>query len=299
MPVRPSAVAAVLLLSVLGVSLSGPLVRMSDAPPLAIAVWRLLFSLLIIAVPLTIRGSWRQWRTLDRRAWLLAMLAGTMLAFHFWSWNTSIDLTTVAASVVLVNVQPLIVGALSVVWLHERPTQTQWFGIAVAVFGALLVALPDLLAAGRLSFAGRAALGDVLALVGAVTAAAYYVIGRRLRATLDLWPYVGLVYGACLVALLVMALATGARLSGFPPREYGIFALLALGPMLLGHTGMNWALRHVRAYQVNIVLLGEPVGATALAAVLPGIRETPATFTLVGGALVLAGILLAERRRRT
>jgi drug/metabolite transporter (DMT)-like permease len=68
--------------------------------------------------------------------------------------------------------------------------------------------------------------------------------------------------------------------------------------MLLGHTGLNWALRYARAYQVNIVLLGEPIGATLLAALLPGIRERPTAFTLLGGVLVLSGILLAERKRQ-
>lgn len=297
MTARPSVVSAVLLLAVLGVSLSGPLVRLSDAHPLAIAVWRLAFSLALVAVPLAVGGSWRQWRSLDRRSLLLALAAGFMLALHFWSWNTSVGLTTIAASVVLVNMQPLIVAGLSAAWLRERPTRTQWLGIGTAMLGALVVALPDLLSAGSLSFRGRAALGDGLALVGAITAAIYYVIGRRLRAELDLWAYVGLVYGSCLLTLVALALAVDAPLWPQPRREIGIFALLALGPMLLGHTGMNWALKHVRAYQVNIVLLGEPVGATLLAATLPGIRETPSFTTLLGGIIVLTGILLAERRR--
>lgn len=297
MSVRPSLVSAVLLLSVLGVSLSGPLVRLSTAHPIAIAVWRLVFSLAVIAVPLIVGGSWRQWRTLDRQAVVLAVGAGVMLAFHFWSWNASIGLTTIAASVVLVNVQPLIVGGLSALWLREAPTRAQWIGITIAMAGALVVALPDLLATGNRSFAGSAALGDLLALLGGVTAAIYYVIGRRLRSTLDLWAYVALVYGACLVALVAIATIRGVTLWPQPPRELGIFALLALGPMLLGHTGMNWALRHVRAYQVNIVLLGEPIGATLLAAVLPGIRERPGIITLIGGVLVLGGIVLAERKR--
>jgi drug/metabolite transporter (DMT)-like permease len=222
---------------------------------------------------------------------------GVLLALHFWSWNTSVELTTIAASVVLVNAQPLIVGALSVVWLHEPPSRQQWIGIAVAVLGALVVVSPDLRQTGGLSLHGRAALGDALALVGAITAAGYYVIGRRLRGTLDLWAYVALVYGACLVTLLIIAATLAIPLGPYPPREYGIFALLALGPMLLGHTGMNWALRYARAYQVNIVLLGEPIGATLLAAMLPGIRERPTVFTVCGGVLVLAGILLAERKR--
>jgi drug/metabolite transporter (DMT)-like permease len=165
------------------------------------------------------------------------------------------------------------------------------------MLGALVVVLPDLRSSASLSASARALLGDALALIGAVTAASYYVIGRRLRQALDLWAYVALVYGACLATLFVMAFAMDVPLGPYPAREYGIFALLALGPMMLGHTGMNWALRHARAYQVNIVLLGEPIGATLLAALLPGIRERPTLFTLVGGVIVLAGILLAERRR--
>src|SRR5207302_1645367 len=133
MTVRPSLISLVLLLSVLGVSLSGPLVRLSHAHPIAIAIWRLVFSLAIIAVPLIARRSWRQWRTLDAKSFAIAVGGGMMLALHFWSWNTSVALTTIAASVVLVNVQPLIVAALSVVWLHEAPTRQQWWGIAIAV----------------------------------------------------------------------------------------------------------------------------------------------------------------------
>jgi drug/metabolite transporter (DMT)-like permease len=297
MPVRPAFVSAVLFLSVLGVSLSGPLVRLSSAHPIAIAVWRLAFSLALIAIPLAISGSWRQWRTLDARSFGFASIAGLLLAIHFWSWNTSVGLTTIAASVVLVNIQPLIVAALSAIWLREPPTRQQWAGIGIAMAGAIVVVLPDLLSTGGLASNRRAVLGDALALIGAVTAASYYVIGRHLRQTLDLWAYVALVYGACLASLLLMALALRVPLGSYPAREYGIFALLALGPMMLGHTGMNWALRHARAYQVNIVLLGEPIGATLLAAMLPGIRERPTLLTLFGGAIVLAGILLAERRR--
>jgi len=299
MPVRPSVVSVVLFLAVLGVSLSGPLVRISTAHPLAIAVWRLVLALTVIVAIVIVRGSWRQWRALDGSAVGLAAFGGVMLALHFWAWNTSVELTTIAASVVLVNVQPLVVATLSAIWLREAPTRQQWIGIGIAMFGAFVVAYPDLLIAGGRSLRGRAAAGDALAILGAITAAIYYVIGRRLRITLDLWAYAALVYACCLASLLIIALSMGVSLGPFAAREYRIFALLALGPQLLGHTGMNWALRHVRAYQVNIVLLGEPIGATLLAALLPGIRELPTAYTLAGGALVLIGILLAERQRRT
>jgi drug/metabolite transporter (DMT)-like permease len=293
-PVSP---ALVLALALIGISFAGPLVRLSHAHPLAIAIWRIGFSLIVIAAFLLGTGSWRQWRRLDPRGVLLALAAGAMLAVHFWSWNASVSLTTVAASVVLVNTQPALVAVLSAVWLREPPSRRQWLGIAVSMIGALVVAWPDLVASGAGgALAGRALLGDLLSLLGAATAAVYFVSGRRLRATLDLWPYVALVYGTCFVVLLLMAAAVHAPVLHQPTRELFIFLALALGPMLLGHTGLNWALRYMPAYVVNLTLLGEPVGATLLAAFLPGIRELPGVPTFVGGLLILAGIYVTTRR---
>jgi drug/metabolite transporter (DMT)-like permease len=104
------------------------------------------------------------------------------------------------------------------------------------------------------------------------------------------------VYGSCFVVLLLLAAIGHVPLAPQPPRELALFAGLALGPMLLGHTGLNWALKRSPAYVVNLTLLGEPVGATIIAAFLPGIRELPGIFTVVGGAIVFTGILLAARR---
>ena len=283
----------VLLIALLGISFAAPLVRVSDAHPLAIATGRLGFSLIVVAGFLAGTGTWRQWRALSRRDLLTACAAGVMLALHFWSWNASLRLTTVAASVVLVNMHVLIVPLLSAILLREAPDPRQRRGIALALAGALVVATADL-GAGAAAGA-RALIGDGLALVGAVTVALYYIAGRRLRQQLDLWPYVGLVYASCFVVLVVLSLAVGAPLLPQPPRELAIFAALALGPMMLGHTGLNWALRYLPAYVVNLTVLGEPVGATILAAFLPGILERPSPLTLVGGAIILAGMLLAAR----
>jgi drug/metabolite transporter (DMT)-like permease len=285
----------VLCLAILGVSFAGPLVRLSHAHPLTIAIWRLGFSLIFIVGALLVTGSWRQWRRLDWRGALLAAGAGVMLAIHFWTWNASVSLTTVAASVVLVNMQPAIVALLSAGWLREPPTWRQWMGIGVAIVGAFVVAAPDL---GSDAATRTGLLGDLLALVGAATAACYVVVGRRLRATLDIWPYVAVVYGTCFVVLIGLAAIVHAPVLGQPPRELEIFLALAIGPMLLGHTGLNWALKYLPAYVVNITLLGEPIGATVLAAALPGIHELPTVATIAGGALILGGIYVVARAAR-
>ena len=284
----------VLLLAIVGISLAAPLVRLSSAHPVAIAIWRLVISLVLLGAVLVVTRGWRAWRGLTSREVTLALAAGGMLALHFWSWNTSLRYTSIAPSVILVNLQPAIVAVLSSVWLHESPTRRQWMGIAIAMAGAAAVAF----ASGDDAHGGAPPLfGNALALVGAVTAALYYLTGRRLRAKLDLVPYVSLVYGACLAALLVIAVIVRAPLLPQPPREWAIFAGLAVGPMLLGHTGMNWALGYLPAYVVNITVLGEPVGAILLGALLPGIREIPTVPVIAAGVIVIAGILLALPRR--
>jgi drug/metabolite transporter (DMT)-like permease len=215
-----------------------------------------------------------------------------LLALHFWAWNASIGLTTIAASVVLVDLQPVIVAGASAAWLRESPSRRQWIGITLALCGAVILASADV--GGGAGWRGsRAFRGDLLALGAGVAAALYYLTGRRVRQQLDLWPYVAIVYGVCFVTLLAIGGAARLPMLRQPPRELAIFAALAIGPMLLGHTGMNWALKYAPAFVVNLTVLGEPVGATLLAALLPGIREMPTARTLAGGALVLVGILIA------
>lgn len=297
----------VLALSVFGISWAAPLIRLSSASPLAIAGWRLVIAECVLLAALVVRGDWRAWQRLPQRDHVIAAGAGGMLALHFWSWNASLAYTTVAASVVLVNLQPAIVALGSLLFLNERASWRQVLGLAVGMLGALLVAAPAILSAAPtpglattapLGLAPRL-FGDLLALVGGITAALYYLAGRRLRGTLDLVPYVALVYGWCTLAVFALALSRGDPLWPFPPKDWAIFAALAAGPMLLGHTGMNWALKHLPAHVVNLTVLGEPVGASLLAMLIPAIGERPDAWTLLGGALILGGAIWAMGSPKT
>ncbi|MBA4070588.1 MAG: EamA/RhaT family transporter [Gemmatimonas sp.] len=305
----PSVLFLVLAIALLGISTSGPLARLSEAPPLAIATWRLGFSLLIVAVPLIWTRGWRQWKGLGAKDLGIAVAAGAFLAVHFWSWIASLGMTTVAASVLLVNLHPVAMIAGSALWLGERPTQRQILGTVIGLSGAVVVAWGDFWGMGTVGCTGtdtvgctgtdtvgcrgRELLGNMLALLGALTVAFYYLSARKLRAKLDVWPYVTLVYGTCFVVLLGFSTLTGVQLAPQPPRELTIFAAIALGPMLLGHTGFNWALKHVNAPTVSLVMLGEPVGAGIIAFLVPAIAEVPSVRTFVGGAVILSGIVIA------
>jgi drug/metabolite transporter (DMT)-like permease len=286
----------VLAVSLLGISIAGPLVRLSSADPVIIAAWRLGFSLAIVCAFLLASGEWRDWRRITAGELTLALIGGVCLALHFWAWNASIHLTTIAASVTLVSLQPAVVAAISAVALRESPSNRQLAGIAIAILGAFIIAAPDL-HAGTTASGNRALQGNLLAVSAAFTAAIYYTVGRRLRAGLGVWAYVSIVYFAAFVSLLVIALARGVSLGPQPPREIAIFAGLAVGPMLLGHTGMNWALKFLPAYVVNLTVLGEPIGATLLGAFIPAIRQIPTTATLLGGAVVLTGVVIAAENQ--
>ena len=282
----------ILILAVLATTYAGPIVRLAAAPALAIAFWRL-----TLVLPVT--GGLAVWEGRRDRDVLfpspislsLMVLSGLLLAAHFWTWIASLRFTTVASSVVLVSLKPIFVWALAAAWLHEHPSRREGWGIGVAVLGAALIGIGD----ARLSLGALG--GDGLALAGALTAAGYYVIGRRVRATVGVWTYATVVYAVAALALLAIALPSGIPLTGFAGRDWAVFGALAAGPMLVGHTGMNYALKHYRATTVNVAALGEPVGATLIAWL--GLHETPPALALLGGAVVVAGIGLTLTGRST
>jgi drug/metabolite transporter (DMT)-like permease len=278
----------VLIVAVLAVTYAGPVIRFTTAPAVAIAFWRL-----ALVLPVTFAFSLRESRrSLDRNTLLLMVLSGLLLAVHFWTWIASLRFTTVASSVLLVNLRPIIVWAIAAAWLHEQPGSRERWGIALAVLGATLIGAGD--ARASLGAVG----GDLLALAGAVAAAGYSVIGRRVRRTVGVWSYVTMVYGVAALSLGAIALLGRSPLTGFASRDWAVFAALAAGPMLVGHTGMNYALKHFRATTVNVAGLGEPVGATLIAWLVPAIHEVPPLTALAGGVMVLGGIGMSLTERR-
>jgi drug/metabolite transporter (DMT)-like permease len=140
--------------------------------------------------------------------------------------------------------------------------------------------------------------GNALALLGAALIAGYFAIGRLARRQLGIWTYAGCVYLFAALVLIPFLLLRDDPILGYPAREWWIFAGLAAGPMLLGHTGFNWALRYVRAYIVNLAVLGEPLGASLLAWWLLGGSEVPGPTTVVGGLLILTGLAISIYSRR-
>jgi drug/metabolite transporter (DMT)-like permease len=196
--------------------------------------------------------------------------------------------------VVLVTTTPLWVALLAPLVLHERLSRAAALGLLLAVAGGAVMALGgDGGAATPVNAAAGPIRGGALALLGALAMAGYLLVGRRIRGRMALVPYVFVVYGAAAVILALAVALTGRRVAGLDAATWGWIALLAMVPQLIGHTTFNWALRHLPATPVAVVLFGEPVGAALLAFLVLG--EAPTTVRLAGSVVILAGVFIAAR----
>jgi drug/metabolite transporter (DMT)-like permease len=277
---------AVLVVGIGAVSTAATLIRLTPAPPLVVATYRLLIAAAVLAVPALLRAR-AEITTLTSRDVSLVALAGAALATHFALWISSLQNTSVASSVVLVTTNPLWVALAAPFVLGERIRTSLALGIGIAFLGGVAIAWGD---AAR---GGDAALGDVQALGGAWAAAAYFLIGRGLRDRFTLLAYVSLVYTVAGAVLLVATIAAGLPLGGYPSTTWLNLFLLALVPQLVGHSSFNWALAHLPATFVAGAVLGEAVGSALLAWAALG--EVPPPATVAGGALVIAGLAVAAQ----
>ena len=293
----------VLSFGILAISSGSILVRLAQGenmPSLTIAAWRLTIASAVL-LPLALRYRRSELQNMTPAAWGLAVLSGAMLALHFAGWISSLAYTSVAGSTVLVTTSPLWVGMAAPFLLKEPLSKALKVGIPLAMLGSMLIGFADVVAVvdGRLQFSltqfthqPNPLLGNGLALAGAVAASAYLLIGRRLRFGMSLLSYTAVVYSTAAFFLVIMALASGYNLLGYSRTAYLVMLLMALFPQLIGHSSYNWALGFLPAASVSIIVIAEPVGATLLAFLI--FQEIPNGLTLVGSALLLAGIVWAS-----
>lgn len=275
-----------LVIGVTAVSTGAIFARLADAPALVIAAYRVGLATAVL-LPLALVQCRREIAALSMRDLKLTGLSGLFLALHFATWISSLDYTSVANSVVLVNTNPLWVGVFTPLITRERIRPVVAVGIGLSVVGGIIIG------AGDFAVGGQALWGDFLALAGSICAAGYLLLGRTLRQRLSLLTYISLCYGSAAVILWFIVLVLRMPVTGFSVSTYGCFLALALFTQLVGHSSYNWALRWLSAPMIAVSLLGEPIGATLLAYWLFG--ETLSWGKFAGGLLILAAIYLVAR----
>ena len=275
-----------IILAVTMVSSASPLIKLSQSPDLVKVFWRTLYGGLLMAGFGGVRGDWKEYRSPHvKKNWPWLFGIGIILAFHFSTWFVSLSLTTIAASVVLVNTSPMFTAIFSVALLGESIRRKTTSGIIIATIGALVLAWSDIQ-----SVLEGALLGDLLALVSAVFLSIYFLGGQKYARGIPNSVYTSIVYLSAALVTLVQCLIFQIDFLVFDLTEVLIFLALALFPTALGHSVNNYLLTLVPAYVVSSAVLGEPIGATLLGILVFGESEIPNALQLLGFATILIGI---------
>ncbi len=272
-------------IAMVSISFASVFTKWSNSTPFIIAAYRLAITTGILLPVMFWTGGFSELRSYNKKDIGLILISGVALAFHFGLWITSLTLTLVATSVILVTSHPIFVAGVSHFFLKERVRSFAAVGIVVAFSGVALISISDY------SGGGEDLLGDLLAFLGGICAGVYFLSGRVARRKMSLTPYVFSVYGLSSILLFVAAAASGTVLLVVDSRELVLFLSLAIIPTIGGHTMFNYALKKVPAHIISTSVLGEPVGASILAALLLP-NQIPGISIVIGGALVVGGLYI-------
>ena len=276
-----------IVVGVIGISLSSIFVKFSPAPSAVTAAWRLLWTVILMSpVVLGSASLRREIAHADRGSILMSCLSGLFLAIHFALWFESLRHTSVASSTTIVCTEVIWVSLGFWLFLKGKLSGKAVAIIGVTFLGSVLIAWAD-------SASNAHLYGDILSLLSAVAVAVYMLIGRVVRKDASTTVYTYLVYSACAAVLVVTCFVQGQGLL-----DYGISAvivglLLAIFSTILGHSIFSWCLKFFSPSFVSASKLCEPVVAAILAGFLFGEQIRP--LQLVGGVLILGGVYCYSR----
>jgi drug/metabolite transporter (DMT)-like permease len=280
-------------IGILAISLASIFIELAQeqqVPSLVIAAARMTIASLILT-PFVLYQHWSHIRGLSRSALGLAALSGFFLAAHFATWISAYEYTTVLVATVLVTTSPLWAALLERAFLGARLTWLVIIGLLIGMVGSIVIAFsrpPE----GDIPLGRDPLMGSILALVGALAVAIYFVIGRKLRANLPLLPYIWIVYSFAAIFLLLVVIVSRIPVTGYSADGYFWIAAMALIPQLIGHSSFNYALKFVPASYVGIASQMEPVLSSILAVFV--LAQIPNEIQIIGGAIILGGVLLAS-----
>lgn len=273
---------------VIGVSLSSIFVRYSTAPSAVTAVFRLLWTVLLMTPVVFGKKEVRsELLHIEKRKGMLSCLSGLFLAAHFVLWFESLYHTSVASSTTIVCTEVIWVSLGFCLFMKGSLTKKAVAAIAVTVIGSILIAAVD-------SAAGSGHLyGDMLALLAAIAVAVYTLIGRVVRKELSTTVYTYVVYTACALLLAVTCLFQGYRIFDYGMSPIIVGLLLSVFSTILGHSIFSWCLKFFSPSFVSASKLCEPVVAAIAAGFLFG--EQPSLLQVFGSVMIIGGVFYYSR----
>lgn len=276
------------IVGLLGVSLSSIFVRLADGPSVVTAACRLLWTVLLLTpVALGKQEIRKEIFSADKKSVLLCILSGICLAAHFTTWFESLKHTSVASSTAIVCTEVIWVSIGYCLFMKGKMNWKVILCIAVMVAGSMLIAFSD-------SMAGEGHLyGDILAVIGAISVAGYTLIGKEMRKSMTTTAYTYIVYTTCALVLVGTTIFQGYGVTDFSIRTIGAGFLLAVVSTIMGHSVFNWCLKYFTPSFVSGARLCEPVIASIVAIFL--FQEIPAAMQVLGSAIVIGGVFVYSK----
>ena len=279
-----------IVVGVIGISLSSIFVKYSAAPSAVTAASRLLWTVILMTPVVLGKSSVRkELGRCDKKTVFLSVLSGLFLAIHFVVWFESLHHTSVASSTVIVCTEVIWVSLGYCLFLKGRISAKAVLAILITFIGSILIAYAD-------SESGSHLYGDVLALLAAIAVAVYMLLGRVVRENTSTTVYTYMVYVACAAILLIVCIVQGNGLFEYGWSPILMSFLLAVFSTILGHSIFSWCLKYFSPSFVSASKLCEPVVAAVLAAMLFG--ELPTWLQIAGGILILIGVYYYSRIER-
>ena len=272
-----------IVIGILGISVSSIFVKYAEAPSAVTAAFRLLWTVAFLTPVVFGKPNVRkELLHISPKLAILSALSGLFLAIHFVLWFESLRHTSVASSTTIVCTEVIWVALGFCLILKGKLGIKAVGAIAVTLLGSVFIAWSD-------SGSGDQLYGDILALLAAVAVGIYTLIGRVVRKEASTTVYTYLVYTACAAVLVATCLVQGYRLFAYGASSIFVGLLLAVFSTILGHSIFSWCLKYFSPAFVSASKLLEPAVAAVFAAFLFG--EIPSAVQILGGALILGGVL--------
>jgi drug/metabolite transporter (DMT)-like permease len=275
------------ILGALCIATSSVLVRLAGTDPNTTAIFRCLYALPFLGF-LALREDAR-YGARPRRVRVLSSIAGVCFAADLILWHHAIAAVGAGLATVLGNLQVLVVGLLAWSLLGERPSNRIFVALPVVLGGVVLIS--GVIGVG--AYGEDPALGVLFGALTSIAYAAFILILRH--GSTDLRRVAGPLFDATLVsALACIAFGIVSGEMDLVPHwpSHGWLVTLALTSQVVGWLLISSSLPRLPAALISMLLLVQPVGAMALAAIV--LEEDPSPVQLAGAALILAGVLYAS-----
>lgn len=265
-----------------------------EVPPvmLSLARWGGAFAILL---PFALRRVISDWPTIRRNGWLLIMMGLTGVACFNTMQYIGLQYSFAMNGLVIGSAAPLLIAFWSLVLFRDRLTWAQLAGLALSLAGVLSVISrgdPERLAALTLNR------GDVW-MVAASVIYAFYAATLRLRPPLDPFSFLAVII--CIGAFIILPFAIWEASTGYvmrsTPLTWASFAFVATVPSLLAYICFNRGVELLGANRAGPFFHLVPAIGAVMAIGLLG--EEPRPYHALGLGLIVVGIVLAQRERRT